>query len=357
MAVPFVSIAMITYNHSKYVLEGVNSSLSSSYPNIEVIVVDDGSTDDTWSILQSIKDSRLKIFTQKNQGPSSALNLAIEKCSGEYVFTISADDFMLPKHIETSLIFLKTHNLDVGFSLPSLINQEGEHLPDRLYPVFFGRQTSNSEDLLRSLFFGYNFLCASSAVFKREVFAVDRFRFDERILQLQDFKAWLELVQRYRIAINTERSIKYRVATEFASLSHAKNNGRLHFEFYLVYRDFIKNISEKALKILTSDEQARGINIDLPVQLLKAELCLIHTLRPIRTVGLELIYDFPGQLPYPNSDYYRRCLEVDAFRQNVEGLISILKRSIRASAKDLILVFVHGLLRFSKTVRTKTIRN
>ncbi len=320
-------------------------------------MVDDGSTDDTWSILQSIKDSRLKIYTQRNQGPSSALNNAIAKCNGEYVFTISADDLMLPTHIETSLKFLQLHDLDIGFSLPSLVNQESQDLPDMLYPAFYGRQISDSDQLLRSLFFGYNFLCASSAVFKKAVFKIDKFRFDERILQLQDFKAWLELAQKYRIAINTERSIKYRVSTQIASLSHAKNNSRLHFEFYLVYRNFMKNVSEKALKVLCLDEHARNINLEWPSQLLKAELCLVHTLRPIQTVGLELIYDFPGQLPYPNSEYYRRCLEIDTFMQKEDKLLHLIKSSLRARLKDLILFLVRSLSKICKSAGYKSVRN
>jgi glycosyltransferase involved in cell wall biosynthesis len=349
---PLVSVAVITYNHSSFVLTGVESVLSSEYPNLEVIVVDDGSTDTTWSILNSIKDNRLRIYTQKNQGPSNALNLAISHCRGDYIFTISADDMMTPSHIKTSLHFLETRKLDIGFSLPNLVDENNKILPDIAYPAFYGRDFSNSDELLASLFFKYNFLCASSAVFKKDIFYKGNFKFDDRNLQLQDFKAWLTLAQTYRIGLNSERTMNYRVLRKIKSLSNEQNDGRMQFEMYLTYRDLMNDMSETALKTLSKDlsakslGQASSLGQDLAPQLAKAELCLLHPLRSIQLVGLELIYDFKGELPIPNSKFFAIVQKTDPFKSNKSASLLLTKHLIKKSALDLILKWIRRL--FSK---------
>lgn len=102
---PLVSIIVPVYNTEKYVSECLNSLIQQSYAHIEIIAVDDGSTDNSLKILNDIsaKDCRLKVFSQPNQGVSAARNLALSKAVGEYVMFVDADDWIDLSTIEECL--------------------------------------------------------------------------------------------------------------------------------------------------------------------------------------------------------------------------------------------------------------
>lgn len=102
---PLVSIIVPVYNTEKYVSECLNSLIQQSYAHIEIIAVDDGSMDNSLKVLNDIsaKDSRLKVFSQLNQGVSATRNLALSKAVGEYVMFVDADDWIDLSTIEECL--------------------------------------------------------------------------------------------------------------------------------------------------------------------------------------------------------------------------------------------------------------
>jgi len=134
---PLVSIIIPIYNTEKYIRECLNSLIQQSYSHIEIIAVDDGSTDNSLKILNDIsaKDSRLKVFSQPNQGVSAARNLALSKAIGTYVMFVDADDWIDPFTIEECLQAIG--DADVCFfayvrefsnrSLPKLLFPQTQH--------------------------------------------------------------------------------------------------------------------------------------------------------------------------------------------------------------------------------------
>lgn len=104
---PLVSIVIPVYNGSNYMRDAIDSALAQTYKNIEIIVVNDGSTDNTDEIAKSYKD-KIRYFSKENGGVSTALNLAIENMNGEYFSWLSHDDMYLPKKIESQINILKT---------------------------------------------------------------------------------------------------------------------------------------------------------------------------------------------------------------------------------------------------------
>lgn len=102
---PLVSIIVPIYNTEKYISQCLYSLIQQNYRHIEIIVVDDGSTDNSLSILNNISttDNRLKVFSQSNQGVSAARNLALSKATGEYVMFVDADDWIDLSTIEECL--------------------------------------------------------------------------------------------------------------------------------------------------------------------------------------------------------------------------------------------------------------
>lgn len=106
---PLVSVILPVYQGEALVLRAVQSVLNQTYPNLELLVVDDGSTDGTFERLQRIQDSRLKVFTQENQGVAAARNLGISQAQGEYLAFLDADDLWFPQKLETELATVTQH--------------------------------------------------------------------------------------------------------------------------------------------------------------------------------------------------------------------------------------------------------
>jgi glycosyltransferase involved in cell wall biosynthesis len=96
---PLVSVIISAYNAEKYLAQTLNSVLAQTWPNLEVIVVNDGSTDNTLSILNKYAD-RINIISQENKGQDAALNKGYRNCHGHYVKFMDSDDLMNPEMIE-----------------------------------------------------------------------------------------------------------------------------------------------------------------------------------------------------------------------------------------------------------------
>ncbi|HEY0656892.1 MAG TPA: glycosyltransferase family A protein, partial [Pyrinomonadaceae bacterium] len=98
MNLPKVSVIIPNYNYAKYIAETIDSVLAQTYPNLEVIVVDDGSKDDSLKILRSYGD-KITVIEQKNQGVARARNIGTAYSNGEYIAFLDADDVWLPEKL------------------------------------------------------------------------------------------------------------------------------------------------------------------------------------------------------------------------------------------------------------------
>ena len=123
-----VTIVIPVYNGSNYMKDAIDSALAQTYKNLEVIVVNDGSNDDgkTKAIAESYGD-KIRYFEKENGGVSTALNLAIEKMTGEYFSWLSHDDMYYPNKIEREMEELKKYDDNtILYSNFDLINEKGE---------------------------------------------------------------------------------------------------------------------------------------------------------------------------------------------------------------------------------------
>ena len=102
---PYVSVIVPVYNTKKYLAECLDSVCTQTYPQLEIIVVDDGSTDDSGVLLReySQRDNRIRVITQKNQGLSAARNTGLEHSSGEYVVFLDSDDWIDDQTVDKAI--------------------------------------------------------------------------------------------------------------------------------------------------------------------------------------------------------------------------------------------------------------
>jgi glycosyltransferase involved in cell wall biosynthesis len=111
---PLVSVILPTYNHAHYLPESIGSVLSQSYSPVELIVVDDGSCDETQAVVQRYSDGAVRYVSQRNRGLAAARNLGLSMARGELVAFLDADDRFLPDHVRVSVAALQDHP-DVAF--------------------------------------------------------------------------------------------------------------------------------------------------------------------------------------------------------------------------------------------------
>jgi glycosyltransferase involved in cell wall biosynthesis len=98
-----ISILLPVFNEEKYIKKCIQSILDSSYQNYEVVIVNDGSTDETLSIVNKIDDPRIKVYNKQNSGLTDSLNYGIDKCENEIIMRMDGDDLIHPLKIENQL--------------------------------------------------------------------------------------------------------------------------------------------------------------------------------------------------------------------------------------------------------------
>lgn len=152
---PVISIIIPVYNTELYLKKCLDSIVSQSYSKVEIICVDDESTDNSWKILQSyaLKDVRFNIFQKKNEGVSDARNYGLKKATGDYLMFVDSDDWIDKETCERAVNAIKEHNADVvmwsyirelsGESRPKLIfaqNRifEGQEVKAKLHRRMYG---------------------------------------------------------------------------------------------------------------------------------------------------------------------------------------------------------------------------
>lgn len=176
---PRVSVIMPVYNGERYIAEAVNSVLAQTYADLELIVVDDGSTDQTLSQIESLRDSRLRILRQSNQGVSAAANVGIKASHGEYLAGMGSDDVWQPSKIEKQVALLDAQpEVDLVYCWTGYIGPESESLP-------YLQQVEITEAPVKALF-SRHLDIASSLLYRRSCFEIHGL-FDPRLRHHEDW--------------------------------------------------------------------------------------------------------------------------------------------------------------------------
>ena len=180
---PKVSLIVPVYNGENYIKEAIESALSQTYKNIEIIVVNDGSKDKTEAICQKYK-GKIKYFKKDNGGVSTALNLAIEKMTGEYFTWLSHDDLYYPNKIEEEVKAIEENTIIL--SDYDLINEKGRVFNSVVLPHYL-IERNNQFALFNGLINGITLLIPKKAFDKCG-------KFDENLRCTQDYEMWFRMM-------------------------------------------------------------------------------------------------------------------------------------------------------------------
>jgi len=183
-----VSIIMATYNQGIYIKKAVESASSQTYKNKEIIVVDDGSTDNTKKVLLPfIKDKKIKYIYQENSGSALARNKAIDNAQGEYIAILDADDIWIDRDkLKKQIEFLEKNNeyILVGGGM-IIVDINGREIKKCLPP-------ETDAEIRKSILIRNPFV-HSAVVFKREIWQLTNGYIGRKKVSTDEWSLWLEL--------------------------------------------------------------------------------------------------------------------------------------------------------------------
>lgn len=205
---PLVSVIITTHNRAELVFEAVQSVLEQTYENIEVIVIDNESIDNTREKLERL-DRRVRYVHKKNEGACKARNVGIALAQGEYIGFLDSDDLYLPEKIKICVEYLGSHpNYGLVHTAAYFIDEKGQVLEK-----YSHSQSCHLGDITHRLLLR-NYICNSTVVVRRECFARVG-PFDEGIFAPADWDMWLRLSENYEVGYIKLPLTKYRVSNNY----------------------------------------------------------------------------------------------------------------------------------------------
>ncbi len=196
---PVVSVIIPCYNHGKFLGESIESVLKQSYTHHEIIVVNDGSKDDTREVANGYPS--IRYIYQKNQGLSAARNTGISESTGHYLVFLDADDWLFPDALAVHVASMM-ENPELAFvsGAHQKVNAKNELLE--------ARKTLHLENYYQAMLRGNYIEMHATVMYARWVF--DMFRFDVLLKACEDYDLYLKIVRRYPVAHNNHLTAAYR---------------------------------------------------------------------------------------------------------------------------------------------------
>lgn len=216
---PLVSIVIPLFNAKEYISETIESVLNQSYKNLEVIVVDDCSSDGSQKVVEDFSkiDSRVKLIQMEQNfgGPAKPRNIGVENSKGEYIAFLDADDIWEENKLEVQIKLMEEGSYN--FTSTNILNID-ENLKDidsRYFISNFLRKISKKRgvcDLIKN-----SFIATSSVVVKRDI--IEKFSEDRDFISVEDLCLWIRLLDREETKYSyiSQKLVKYRVLSKSIS--------------------------------------------------------------------------------------------------------------------------------------------
>lgn len=213
---PKVSVIIPCYNAMKFLPKTVNSVLEQTYQNFEIIIVNDGSTDNIEQWVSTLEDQRVHLVSQVNQGQSAARNTGIKHSSGEYIAFLDSDDLWNPQKIEKQ-VYLLDANPQVGlvYSWVSLIDEWEQ-------PLGKVWETCEEGNVWSKLIEGNIIACGSVPMIRSSCIDVIGL-FQKFSFACEDWDFWLRIAAHYPFKVVKQILVYYRASS--GSMSRSQSDG------------------------------------------------------------------------------------------------------------------------------------
>jgi glycosyltransferase involved in cell wall biosynthesis len=265
MQAPLVSVICLCYNHARFVEEAIQSVLAQTYSNIQIIVVDDASTDNSVEVIRDVilRSGRTDIQflpLSQNIGNCRAFNQGLALATGEYIIDLATDDYMLPERIERQVAFFLSLDESYGviFSDATYVNETGKFLYNHFDELRRKRlvYTIPHGDIFKNVLSTY-FISSPTMMTRKNVF--DELEGYDEELEYEDFDFWVRSSRTYKYNYTEEKLTVVRKSTRSMSTGWYKVGDRQLHSTYLICR--------KAQKLVRNQEE-----IDALVRRVRYEL-------------------------------------------------------------------------------------
>ena len=220
---PLVSVVAVCYNQARFAVECLESIRCQTYPNLQLILVDDASSDGSASVIQDWLDRTDTVATfvrhTENQGVCRSRNDAFAHVEGDYVAATSVDDVWLPEHLARAVDLIQRlpRTTGVVYADAYCIEEDGRRLP-QMFIESFGTFDAMPEGLIFEDLLQANFIPAMTVLGRRECYEAAG-PFDETLVY-EDWDMWLRLAKRYEFAFSPHVGASYRVVSGSLSTRH-----------------------------------------------------------------------------------------------------------------------------------------
>lgn len=257
------SVIIPSYNHSRFVIEAVNSVLTGQDVDLELIIVDDGSTDNSVELLQKIKDKRMTLYTQSNKGAHAALNKGLSLAKGRYIAILNSDDLYFSRRLSVARdVFLQDKSIGLFCSYIEVINEKGITLGVKEgyrnlepWPLEHPENSFRSQDNIYLPLLTENYVSTTSNfVFTRSVF--EQVGFFNNLKFTHDWDYLLRIIKQFNIYICPQPLIKYRI---HSSNTIRLNKADMYFEICWTLARHLPNLSHLEKINLFADSKINNL--------------------------------------------------------------------------------------------------
>ena len=239
---PLVTVICLCYNHAPFLVKSLNSVMQQVYKNIEIIIVDDHSTDNSRSVIEQwlTENPEAVFITNKtNLGNTKSFNIALKLAKGEYIIDLATDDILLPDCIEKQLHqfrISKYQNLGLVYGNAELISEDGVFI-ENYFATNQERnviQKRNTGNIYESVLVGGDSICSVSAMTKKSVLQ-ELNGYDEN-LAYEDLDIWIRISRNHTIDFIDSELMQKRVTKTSLSNQFYSNNYKINYSTYLIFK-------------------------------------------------------------------------------------------------------------------------
>ncbi|MBB6460747.1 glycosyltransferase family 2 protein [Flammeovirga kamogawensis] len=183
------SIIIPTYNRANFIKKTIQSVTNQTYTNFEIVVVDDGSTDNTEEIIHTIQDHRLQYYKKRNAERGAARNYGAKIAKGEYIYFLDSDDLLYTNHLEVAYHFIIKNNPNIFFQQYEFTKEDGSKIPNLRV----------NESINKLLLTKGNFMSCHGVFLSSDIFSDNQFVEDRKLAGSEDYELWLRIAARQEI--------------------------------------------------------------------------------------------------------------------------------------------------------------
>jgi glycosyltransferase involved in cell wall biosynthesis len=258
---PLVTVICLCYNHSKYVIESLNSVINQTYPKIEIIIADDASTDNSKEVIADwlLKYPEIPFISNKiNLGNTKTFNKALQHAKGKYIIDLAADDILLPECVEKQIdTFLnsKLENIGIVYGNAELISENNSHIR-YYYEVNAKKKVLKKPatgDIYLAMLSQSSMICSVSSMVKREV--LDQLNGYDENLAYEDLDLWIRTSRSYNFEfidsiLIQKRDLENSMGNHFFKKFNARTLKINHSSYLVIKKAIVLNKTKEENKAL-----------------------------------------------------------------------------------------------------------